>query len=378
MKILFIVMRFRKDGFATNVLELTEGLVHKGHEIHIITGGFRQDKNSKAGTYFKKLQQDFENLGINIYYFEEPSGNLIKKGLMGILGTLKILYYITKVNADIIHAQSPNTTVFPWLLRKKYISTVHNEIIRPNIGYKHPNILIALSSGSKEFTQEVMGSPPDSIRIVPHGISKRFAEKVNSKEITALKKVNHIPLNKLIIGFVGRLIEPKGLDVIIEAAANHLSSSIMDKIHFVFLGHYDDKDGQIWLENLISINGLQTKITVLPFQDPKPFYQMFDVFTLPSRAEAFGLVSVEAMMSGCCTIVANSNGAVDQINHGVNGYIFKIDDSKELARLIETVILDEKLRNNIGEAGKVRALKDFTTDTMIENTISVYEELMSM
>lgn len=371
-------MRFRKDGFATNVLELTEGLVNKGHDINIITSGFHHDKNSNEDTYFKKLQKDFENLGINIYYFNEPSGHLIRKAIMGVIGTLKILYYITKINADVIHAQSPNTTIFPWLLRKKYITTVHTDIIRPNIGYKHPDILIAVSSGSKEFTEEVMGSPPDSIRIVHHGISKRFAEKVYPEEIKALRKTNHIPSDKLIIGFVGRLIEAKGLDVIIDAAANYLSTDVMDKIHFVFLGHYDNKEGQVWLENLICTNNLQNKITVLPFQDPKPFYQMFDVFALPSRTDTFGLVAVEAMMSGCCTIRANSYGAIDQINNGVDGYIFNIDDSIELARLIETVILDKTLRSTISAAGKARALKDFTTETMVENTLKVYEELMSM
>jgi glycosyltransferase involved in cell wall biosynthesis len=378
MKILFTVMRFRKDGFATNVLELTEGLVHKGHEIHIITSGFHHDENTKKDTYFKKLQQDFENLGINIYYFNEPEGNIIKKGVIGLISTLKILYYITIINADVIHAQSPNTTIFPWLLGKKYISTVHTDIIRPNIGYKHPDILIAVSSGSKEFTKGVMGSPPNSIRIVHHGISQRFARKVNPEEITALTQANHIPSDKLIIGFVGRLIEAKGLDVIIDAAANHLRADIMEKIHFVFLGHYDDKEGQVWLENLIKTNHLESKITILPFQDPRPFYKIFDVFALPSRTDTFGLVAVEAMMSGCCTIRANSYGAVDQINNGVDGYIFDIDDSKELARLLQQVIEDAPLRAKIADAGRERALKDFTKDTMVENTIKVYEELMSM
>ncbi|MFT5737775.1 MAG: glycosyltransferase involved in cell wall biosynthesis [Maribacter sp.] len=378
MKILFIAMRFRRDGFATNVLDLTQGLVERGHEIHLITSGFLKSDDKGEDTYFKKLQQDLKDWGVKVYYFKEPKGNILKKGILSITETLKVLYYILKIKADVIHAQSPNTTLFPWLLGKKYISTVHTDTIRPNFSYKHPDLLIAVSSGSKDFTEKVMGTDPKTVRIVHHGISKRFAEPIPKEETQRLKQQNKIPTDKLIIGFVGRLVKAKGLDVLIDAVAIHLPKEVRDKIHLVLVGHFDDADGEKWLLDLIEQEHLEKKVSVLPFQDPKPVYQMFDVFTLPSRIDTFGLVAVEAMMSGCCTIRANSYGATDQINHGKSGFIYDMEDAKELGKLLHQVINDHALRNTLAVAGKEKALIQFTKDGMVEKTVTVYEELKQL
>ncbi|WP_405397992.1 glycosyltransferase family 4 protein [Maribacter sp. Asnod2-G09] len=376
MKILFIAMRFRRDGFATNVLDLTQGLVERGHEIHLITSGFLKSDDQGEDTYFKKLQQDLKDWGVKVYYFKEPKGNVLKKGILSITETLKVLSYILKINADIIHAQSPNTTLFPWLLGKKYISTVHTDTIRPNFSYKHPDLLISVSSGSKDFTEKIMGTDPKTVRIVHHGISKRFADRISKEEINRLKQQNKIPTDKIIVGFVGRLIKAKGLDVLINAVAHHLPKEVLDKIHLVLVGHFDDAAGEKWLMDLVEQEHLEKKVSILPFQDPKPVYQMFDIFTLPSRIDTFGLVAVEAMMSGCCTIRANSYGATDQIDHGKSGFIYDMEDAKQLGNLLNQVVNDDGLRNKLALAGKEKALIQFTKDSMVEKTLAVYEELM--
>jgi glycosyltransferase involved in cell wall biosynthesis len=144
------------------------------------------------------------------------------------------------------------------------------------------------------------------------------------------------------------------------------------------VGHFDDADGEKWLLDLIEQEHLEKKVSVLPFQDPKPVYQMFDVFTLPSRIDTFGLVAVEAMMSGCCTIRANSYGATDQINHGKSGFIYDMEDAKELGKLLHQVINDHALRNTLAVAGKEKALIQFTKDGMVEKTVTVYEELKQL
>ena len=105
---------------------------------------------------------------------------------------------------------------------------------------------------------------------------------------------------------------------------------------------------------------------------------MFDIFALPFRIDTFGLVAAEAMMSGCCTIRANSYGAEDQIDSGKNGFIFKMDDAKELAEYLNLVINDTNLRERLAEAGKKKALELFTKEKMVKRTVEVYEELQAL
>ncbi|MBQ4915651.1 glycosyltransferase family 4 protein [Maribacter sp. MMG018] len=377
MKIVFIVMRFGKDGLATNILDLTRGLVHKGHELHIITSGFKSIASDDY-TFFEKLKTEFNTLGVQLHYFKEPSGNALKKGFGSIASLVKISSLLVQLKADVIHCHSPNLTFIPWLLRKKYVSTVHADTIRPNARYKHPNLLIAVSKGSQEFTETVMGSPSESIRMVYHGISDRFANEIPQEDLKALKIKNGIPTNKLIIGFVGRISEMKGTDILMEAIGKYLPGPLKEKIHIVLVGDYLNKDKEQWLENMLQENQLQDMVTVLSFQDPKPFYQLFDVFVLPSRSDTFGLVAVEAMMSGCCTIRANSNGAYDQIDDGVNGMIFPMEDAQQLGQKLAQVLSDENLRETLAKKGKEKALANFTHKQMIDNTLKVYEELVSM
>ena len=85
MKIVFVVMRFGKDGLATNILELTRGLINKGHELHIITSGFKSISTSDT-TFFEELKSEFNTLGVHLHYFTEPSGNALKKIVTSICG----------------------------------------------------------------------------------------------------------------------------------------------------------------------------------------------------------------------------------------------------------------------------------------------------
>ncbi len=84
------------------------------------------------------------------------------------------------------------------------------------------------------------------------------------------------------------------------------------------------------------------------------------------------------MMSGCCTIQADSNGAYDQIDHGINGMIFQMENAIQLGAQLEQVLTDESLRLQLAKKGKEKALANFTNQQMIDNTLTVYEELTKM
>jgi len=375
MKILFIVMRFGKDGLATNILDLTKGMVQRGHEVHIITSGFKI-KSSSNTEFFDNLKNEFKHLGVHMHYFTEPKGGAIKKGISTIKSFSKVMSMVKNINADVIHCHSPNMTFVPWLLGKKCVSTVHADTITPNFRYKHPTLLIAVSEGSKEFTERVMHSPTDSIRMVYHGIDERFAEVEDATTLTALKIKEQIPTDKIIIGVVGRITPMKGQDVLVNAIGKYLTPELKKRIHIVLVGDYESNGSKEWFDTFLKDNNLQNQITILSFRDPKPYYQLFDVFVLPSRSDTFGLVAVEAMMSKCCVIRSNSNGAYDQITDGENGFIFKMDDEAALAKLLLKVLTDENLRKKLGEAAKKTALQKFTKTQMINNTLEVYKELL--
>ncbi len=95
MKIVFVVMRFGRDGLSTNILELTRGLIQKGHELHIITSGFKSNATAE-NSFFQELKTEFDTLGVPLHYFKEPSGNSVKKVMTSISSLLRIGGLLTK------------------------------------------------------------------------------------------------------------------------------------------------------------------------------------------------------------------------------------------------------------------------------------------
>jgi glycosyltransferase involved in cell wall biosynthesis len=376
MKVLFILSRIEKNGVTTHTLDLARGLVKHGHELVMITGGIYGGITNQHYEFLREILNDFEVLGTEIHYFSIPKGNLLKKGVTAALSIVKVLRLISRIKADVIHCQSPNTTFMPWLLRKKFITTVHSDLLKPNIMYKNPTKLIAVSGESKKYGIRVLKANEKDVPIVLHGISKRFSKQITEERIAEIKASNNIPADKILIGFVGRITKVKGLDILIKAVDEDLPLELREKVHLIFLGDYYLESDKKWLNDLIVGSSIADQISLIPFQDPQPIYQIFDIFVLPSRSDTFGLVAVEAMMSGCCTVRSDSYGAYDQISNGNDGFIFEMDNHAQLAQILQQLLTDSELRSAVAEKGKIKALENFTIDAMTLNTIEVYKTLL--
>ena len=65
-----------------------------------------------------------------------------------------------------------------------------------------------------------------------------------------------------------------------------------------------------------------------------------NIFLLPSRGEGFPITLIEAMRSGCIPIISNAkHGSLNAITNGVNGFVIKQNDTKELVKLITDIII---------------------------------------
>lgn len=90
-------------------------------------------------------------------------------------------------------------------------------------------------------------------------------------------------------------------------------------------------------------------------------YRAADLHILPSinRAEAFGLVTLEAMATGVPSIVTNLPGVRTLVEDGVTGFVVKPGDSDELADRLTQLLRDPLLRKRFGQAARARALAKF-------------------
>lgn len=164
---------------------------------------------------------------------------------------------------------------------------------------------------------------------------------------------------KLVFLTVGRLIERKGIDSMLQALAG-----IDDRLppwHYVVVS---DGPYRVALETQCRDLGLQDKVTFTGFvsDDEIPtYYNLCDVFAMPNRAvkrapgsslsvEGFGMVFIDAAACGKPVIAGRSGGAVHAVHDGVNGILVEPGDVDGLQQALVR-LADPDLRAAMGDAG---------------------------
>jgi starch synthase len=146
--------------------------------------------------------------------------------------------------------------------------------------------------------------------------------------------------------FVGRERREKGfVDVAAAARALAPTSSLLVS------GDRDDA-AVGWLAG---VRATVEFLGMVPAARMPAVYQRGSVLVLPSLAEGFGMVVVEAMASGLPVIVSDKTGAVDAVTDGVNGFVIPAGDADALADRLRQLEADPALVASMGAASRERA-----------------------
>lgn len=145
-----------------------------------------------------------------------------------------------------------------------------------------------------------------------------------------LNKTYHLEFRKVIL-FVGRLVEIKNVNVLIKAC-----SRLKDKAQLVIIG--DGPEMEKLKEMNCKLNAGALFLGRLEGDELMAWYNIADIFVLPSLKEAFGAVTNESLLAGCHTIVSEKAGSSSIIIPNINGQIFSPNSSNELTSLLDKQI----------------------------------------
>jgi glycosyltransferase involved in cell wall biosynthesis len=145
-----------------------------------------------------------------------------------------------------------------------------------------------------------------------------------------------------LIGFVGRIVEEKGLEFLLRAIP-HLKQKL-DDFQIVIAGDYENIAGGS-VKDKIDIEiarhpGRVKLIGHLKFDDLVTFYNMIDVLVLPSvdPLEAFGMVQVEAMLCGTPVVASDMPGVREVISRTGFGRLVNKRDPQDIADKITDLL----------------------------------------
>ncbi|HID23926.1 MAG TPA: glycosyltransferase family 1 protein, partial [Planctomycetaceae bacterium] len=181
----------------------------------------------------------------------------------------------------------------------------------------------------------------------------------------------------ILIGTIGRLQEGKGHIEFLEMAARIAAE--FAQARFIIVGEAtrgEEHRAEKIYRKIEQINLGQRLILAGFRKDVPAVLAAMDIFAFPSRAEAFGLVIIEAMAAGVPVVSTRSDGVLDIVEDGVNGILVDRQQVDQLTAAVRTCILDENRRKELIAAGRKTIAEKFTVDRMVSETEKVYQECL--
>lgn len=366
---------YRGSGVAT----YTENLVKHLLEI---------DKENEYILFFSSLRQKPpENFKSN--NFKLPP--ILLEFLWNRLHILPIEKFVGKV--DVFHtsdwleppAKCPKITTIHDLAIFKYPQTfapkgghniVKNMRRKLELVKKDGDFVIAVSQSTKRDIVEMLDIPPEKITVIYEAVDetvnsnlksraagKAFGDARQISKIEETKKKYHIEGDYILS--VGTQEPRKNLKRLVEAFSLLTHNSELITYNLVIAGNLG------WGEELKPVkNVLLTGF--VPQEDLPYLYAGATIFVYPSLYEGFGLPVLEAMASGV-PIVCSNTSSLPEIAGEAAVYVDP-ENTEDIKNAIETVIADQKLRDELSKKGILQA-KKFSWQKTAEETLNVYRKL---
>jgi glycosyltransferase involved in cell wall biosynthesis len=233
---------------------------------------------------------------------------------------------------------------------------------------RHSDMAFVCSRAVKQILETEGYTKP--IEVFPLGVDVSRFRKSSSVQLKRKLALD----GKFIIGYVGRLLEIKGIFLLIE-----LMRYLPGNVHLLMVGSGPEKknlrvvSAKYHLEHRVHFMGN------VPYTQLPQYINCMDIGIIPSRTttrwkEQFGRVIVE-FMSCEVPVIGSDSGSIPEIL-GDAGYIFHENNLQELIPLVKTLKEHPEIRQEFGKRGRQRATTYYTLEIMCERLLSMYQKLL--
>ncbi|MFQ5422273.1 MAG: glycosyltransferase family 4 protein, partial [Anaerolineae bacterium] len=230
-------------------------------------------------------------------------------------------------------------------------------------------IVVAARDIEKGLAQGIGGSPAD-YHVIRSGIElDRFGHP--RRERTAVRAELGVPEESLLVGCVTRLSPQKSPLTLVELFAR--VAAARPQTRFVVVG-----DGPLRgeMEARLAAVGLTERVTLTGLRRDVPeLMAAFDLFVLTSLWEGLPRVLPQAMASGLPVVCTAADGSAEIVQDGVNGFLVERGDVAAMATRVGQLLADGKLRQRMGENGRVTA-QTFSARQMVDDIHRLYQQLL--
>lgn len=224
--------------------------------------------------------------------------------------------------------------------------------------------VVAISDSLQRFTVERVGLPAGKVEVVRYGLDGP-PEAWGSAQLD-------LPAGKRLVLVIARLVEQKGVATAVRALAR-VHRSHRDAVLAV-LGEGPERPALEALARELDV----ADSVLLPGRvgDVAAWLREAEALVHPVRWEGFGLVLLEAMLSGKPVVATRVSSIPEIVADGETGVLVPPDDADGLAAAIESLLADPERARRLGAAGAQRAREEFSVDRMASSTLALYESVL--
>lgn len=250
---------------------------------------------------------------------------------------------------------------------------------------EYADTVIAVSAQMRESILEAYPRiDADKVTVVLNGIDTELWQPrptFSSNPDSVLTELGVDP-DRPIVAFVGRITRQKGVEHLIKAAAHFHEDiqlvlcagapdtpEIAARITTLVEDLQSRRDGIFWVQDMLEKEKIQEILTAA------------DTFMCPSIYEPLGIVNLEAMACGTAVVASDVGGIPEVVVDGVTGTLVHYDENdpetfeRDFAAAVNAMVSDPARAAKFGEAGRERAVNDFSWAAIAQQTVDIYESL---
>lgn len=350
---------YLSDASSIHTKKFCDFFKRKGYEIHVISLNYGEIDGVKVHTF-------------NVSKDKMRYGSSVAK-LQYLKHFFEIKKLVKEINPDILHAHY--ATSYGLLGRlcnfHPYIISVWGSDVYdfPKGSSLKRKLLMSnlrkadvIMSTSKVMAEETKLYTEKNIEITPFGVDIDFFKPKDNR---------YNKNDQLVIGTV-KTLEPKyGIEFLVRAFGQ-----VLKKYHNIKLEIAGDGSQKEYLMELCKTMKIERNVHFLGFinrDEVIEAFNRFDITVFPSTldSESFGVAAVEAQACGSATIISNVGGLPEATNPGITSLLVEKENEKQLADALEKLIVDEKLRVEMGIQGRKFVEQNYN----IQNNFSKVEEI---
>ncbi|HLL86600.1 MAG TPA: glycosyltransferase family 4 protein [Thermoleophilaceae bacterium] len=346
-----------EGGLARHVRKLSEALVARGVEVHMLTRGHEESppEEDVAGVLVHRVREPERprELGEFVAWVEHMNADMLAAGVE--LGD--------RFAFDVVHGHDWLVAVAGDHLARRFraplVATIHATEYGRHQGWvdKHPQShihgverwmanradrVVTCSAYMRDHVADVYGLEEERIAVVPNGIDP--SELIPVDDLDRLRARFAARHERLVL-LVGRLVYEKGFQLALEALPALIER--VGNVRFLVAGSGTHEAELRTQARDLGLDAHGTFLGWIGDDVLHSLYRIADLTVVPSIYEPFGLVALEAMASDCPCLVADTGGLREVVPNEDVGLRFRSRDPASLAALAERILTDPVLRERL-------------------------------